>query len=143
LATPTATALIAPGRQMSYGQLRQQARQFGARLQARGVVPNQLVAVMMERGWEQVVATLAILYAGGAYLPIDPALPEQRVRHILERAEARWVLTQPGLDVGGEWSSQVAIITVSDTDESDTDKNIGPELQAVATGPGDLAYVIY
>ncbi|MGY2196583.1 amino acid adenylation domain-containing protein [Pseudomonas gingeri] len=148
LATPTATALIAPGRQMSYGQLRQQARQLGARLQARGVVPNQLVAVMMERGWEQVVATLAILYAGGAYLPIDPALPEQRVRHILERAEARWVLTQPGLDVGGEWSSRVAIITVSDidesnTDESDTDKNIGPELQAVATGPGDLAYVIY
>ncbi|EGH49510.1 amino acid adenylation, partial [Pseudomonas syringae pv. pisi str. 1704B] len=42
-------------------------------LQRRGVVPNQLVAVVMERGWEQVVATLAIQYAGGAYLPLDPA----------------------------------------------------------------------
>ncbi len=96
LATPEAVALIAPMRQMSYQQLRREARQLAAHLQTRGVQPNQLVAVMMERGWEQLVATLAILYAGGAYLPIDPALPAQRVRHILERAETRLLLGQPG-----------------------------------------------
>ncbi|NWB26688.1 amino acid adenylation domain-containing protein [Pseudomonas gingeri] len=138
LATPTALALIAPDRQLSYEQLRRQARQLGACLQTRGVVPNQLVAVMMERGWEQVVATLAILYAGGAYLPLDPALPAQRVRHILERAEARLVLTQPGLDLDSDALSSVAIIHVTDAAESD-----GPELQPVTMSVGDLAYVIY
>ncbi|WP_273826188.1 non-ribosomal peptide synthetase [Pseudomonas asplenii] len=137
-ATPDAPALIAPGRQLSYGQLRHEARRLGAHLQTLGVRPNQLVAVMMERGWEQLVATLAILYAGGAYLPIDPALPAQRVRHILERAEARLLLAQPGLQADSDWSSRVEIITLSET------MDMGESaLQAVEQNPADLAYVIY
>ncbi|WP_010198474.1 AMP-binding protein, partial [Pseudomonas amygdali] len=62
LAAPDALAVIGTQRQLSYRQLRAEARHLAARLQRMGVVPNRLVAVVMERGWEQVVATLAIQY---------------------------------------------------------------------------------
>ncbi len=138
LTTPDALAVIAPHRQLTYGQLRQQARELGARLQAQGVLPNRLVAVMMERGWEQVVATLAVLYAGGAYLPIDPALPVQRVAHILERAEVSIALTQPLLLDRIEWPTQVTAIAVSEQAVEPA-----PALKTVDLAPTDIAYVIY
>jgi len=137
-ATPNAVAVISAQRQLTYGQLRVEARDLGARLQTRGVVPNRLVAVMMERGWEQVVATLGILYAGGAYLPIDPTLPAERVRHILERAEVNLVLTQPSLLEVIEWPSPVSVIAVTDAVTAEH-----AALKPVDVAPTDLAYVIY
>ncbi|CAK15503.1 non-ribosomal peptide synthetase [Pseudomonas entomophila] len=137
LATPQAVAVLG-ARELSYGQLRQEARQLAAQLQARGVQPNRLVAVVMERGWEQVVATLAILYAGGAYLPIDPNLPATRLRHILERAEATLALTQPCLLGRVAWPAQVTALAVTEQPGSQVEP-----LRDVQVGPDDLAYVIY
>ncbi|MFI3044765.1 amino acid adenylation domain-containing protein [Pseudomonas coronafaciens] len=138
LATPEALAVIGTQRQLSYGQLRDEARQLAAILQAKGVLSNRLVAVVMERGWEQVLATLAIQYAGGAYLPLDPALPTERLEHILQRAEASLVLTQPALLTRVEWPSYVETIAVSDQGIA-----AAPELHSVDLKPDDLAYVIY
>ncbi len=137
LATPDAMAVIGT-RQLTYAQLRFEARQLGACLQAQGVLPNRLVAVVMERGWEQVVATLAILYAGGAYLPIEPSQPAERLRHILERAEASLALTQPALLDKIEWPAQVTTIAVTDAVSNDA-----LPLQPVQVNESDLAYVIY
>ncbi|MBV4477559.1 non-ribosomal peptide synthetase [Pseudomonas botevensis] len=137
LATPQALAVIG-ARQLTYAQLRTEARQLGARLQAQGVVPNRLVAVVMERGWEQVVATLAILYAGGAYLPIEPTQPSERLRHILQRAEASLALTQAALFDKIEWPASVRTVAV--TADVMTDP---ATLQPVHITPDDLAYVIY
>ncbi|MET1077654.1 MAG: amino acid adenylation domain-containing protein [Pseudomonas sp.] len=138
LATPQALAVIAPDRQLDYGELRQRARQLGAQLQARGAGPNQLVAVMMERGWEQVVATLAVLYAGAAYLPLDPNLPTERVAHILLRAEVTLVLTQSALGPRLQLPAAVSSIAV-DQPASRQDGQLRP----VAVAATDLAYVIY
>ncbi|WP_122735680.1 amino acid adenylation domain-containing protein, partial [Pseudomonas viridiflava] len=138
LATPDALAVIGVQRQLSYRQLRAEAQALGARLQGLGVVPNQLVAVVMERGWEQVVATLAIHYAGGAYLPIDPTLPAERLRHILERAEASLALTQPALVTRIEWPSQIKVLAVTDAFPAEQ-----TSLQPVSRAATDLAYVIY
>ncbi|KPY82891.1 Amino acid adenylation [Pseudomonas syringae pv. tagetis] len=138
LATPDAPAVIGVQRQLSYRQLRAEARHLAALLQSRGVVPNKLVAVVMERGWEQVVATLAIHYAGGAYLPLDPALPTERLEHILQRAEASLALTQPAVLQRIEWPAQVGVISVTEPVSVDQ-----PELHAVHLTPDDLAYVIY
>ncbi|MFJ2485203.1 amino acid adenylation domain-containing protein [Pseudomonas sp. NPDC087639] len=137
LATPDALAVIG-ARQLTYRQLRAEARQLGAALQAQGVVPNQLVAVVMERGWEQVVATLAILYAGGAYLPIEPTQPAERLRHILQRAEASLALTQPALIDKIEWPAQVTAIGVTDAVTAEV-----VALRPVELVSSDLAYVIY
>ncbi|HYD78356.1 MAG TPA: amino acid adenylation domain-containing protein, partial [Paucimonas sp.] len=139
VAAPDAVAVIAPERSLGYGELRNAARKLGARLQSHGVVPNQLVAVMMERGWEQVLGTLAILYAGGAYLPIDPALPQERVHHLLEQAAVRIVLTQSCL------RERVALpegMLRIDVDRA-FDETCDLPLRPVALAETDLAYVIY
>ncbi|WP_024698598.1 non-ribosomal peptide synthetase [Pseudomonas avellanae] len=138
LATPDALAVIGTQRQLSYRQLRTEARQLAALLQGKGVQPNRLVAVVMERGWEQVLATLAIQYAGGAYLPLDPALPTERLEHILQRAEARLVLTQPTMLTRVEWPSHVETMVVTNAGIANA-----PALQPVQLTPDDLAYVIY
>ncbi|RMM89311.1 Non-ribosomal peptide synthetase [Pseudomonas savastanoi pv. glycinea] len=143
LAAPDALAVIGTQRQLSYRQLRAEARHLAARLQRMGVVPNRLVAVVMERGWEQVVATLAIQYAGGAYLPLDPTLPTERLEHILQRAEASLALTQPALLQRIEWPEQIKVISVTDPVISGDAISDQPELHAVDLTPDDLAYVIY
>ncbi|HEV7370001.1 non-ribosomal peptide synthetase, partial [Arenibaculum sp.] len=143
LATPAAPAVLGGSRSFDYGELRRCARRLGGRLQARGVRPNRLVAVMMERGWEQVLGTLAVLYAGGAYLPIDPALPVERVHYILERAEVELVLTQSALRRRSELPEGVEAIAVDDLADDLADDGDGPELRPVALDGTDLAYVIY
>ncbi|MET0136199.1 MAG: amino acid adenylation domain-containing protein [Kibdelosporangium sp.] len=134
LATPQAPAVLAPDRHLTYGTLRQMARSLAGHLQARGLKPGQLVAVVLDRGWEQVAGTLAVLYAGGAYLPIDPELPAERVAHLLDRAAARLALVRPGhstpLPAGIE---QVVVDGAT----------AGPDLRPVHVTDTDIAYVIY
>ncbi|WP_263262416.1 non-ribosomal peptide synthetase [Pseudomonas sp. RIT-PI-S] len=137
-ASPNALALVDHERQLSYSQLRSEARQLGARLQTLGLEPGQLVAVTMARGWQQLVATLGILYAGGAYLPLDPSLPAERKRHICERAGVALALTQPALLDSLEWPAQLRVLAVTAW--------AGGEplpLRPVAVAPEALAYVIY
>ncbi|MEO7261301.1 MAG: amino acid adenylation domain-containing protein [Jatrophihabitantaceae bacterium] len=138
-AQPDAVAVLAPDRQLSYGQLDGAARQLAGRLQAAGVRPGELVALSMDRGWEQVVATLAVLYAGAAYLPIDPALPAERVAHLLERTEARLVLVQSGRQNTVALPAGVRPLVV---DQASCGPG-GPDWRPVSRTGSDLAYVIY
>jgi amino acid adenylation domain-containing protein len=138
-AQPEAVAVLAADRQLSYGQLDLQARRLAGRLQAAGVRPGELVALSLERGWEQVAATLAVLYAGAAYLPMDPTLPAERVAHLLERTEARLVLVQPGRANAVELPAGVSALAV---DEGSCGP-AGPDWQPVSRTGDDLAYVIY
>ncbi|MFD1319760.1 amino acid adenylation domain-containing protein [Micromonospora sonneratiae] len=136
LATPAALAVLAPDRRLDYRTLRVEARQLAGRLQERGVLPGQLVGVCLERGWRQVVATLAILYAGGAYLPIDPDWPADRVARVLDRAEARLVLGDPDRAVvPGDVEHLVVDATAVGAG--------GPALRPVDLADTALAYVIY
>ncbi|WP_296352720.1 non-ribosomal peptide synthetase [Ramlibacter sp.] len=138
LRAPERIAVVAGARELSYGELRARARDIAAQLQARGAGANQLVAVVMERGWEQAVATLAVLYAGAAYLPLDPALPVERLHHIMARAGVRIALTQRHLAQAVEWPQDVQAIAVPAMAPA------SPAEPAPAQGPAtDLAYVIY
>ena len=65
-------------------------------LQYLNVIPNQLIAIVMDKGWEQVVAALAIFTSGAAYVPIDPQLPAQRRLQLLQETQAQIILTQLG-----------------------------------------------
>ncbi|MCX5412438.1 non-ribosomal peptide synthetase [Streptomyces sp. NBC_00059] len=102
---PDAPAVIAPDRVLSYGQLSDAARQAGRWLCGQGARPNRLVAIVMEKGWEQVVAAYAVLFSGAAYLPVDPGLPTERIHHLLDRGEVDLVLTQSHLDSTLDWPS--------------------------------------
>ncbi|WP_215544475.1 non-ribosomal peptide synthetase [Amycolatopsis sp. CA-230715] len=128
LATPSATAVLSPDRALTYAELRREARGLAGSLQRRGVRPGDLVGVLLDRGWEQAVATLAVLYAGGAYLPLDPELPSERVAHILGEAGVKTVVTTRGVPDGVE-----PVGLGGDTDA----------FEPVAAAETDVAYVIY
>ncbi|HEY8208013.1 MAG TPA: amino acid adenylation domain-containing protein [Myxococcaceae bacterium] len=136
---PEAPAVIAPARTIRYGELRLWADLVGRRLIDAGAGPGRICAVAMEKGWEQVVAVLGALGAGAAYLPVDPSLPDERVRHLLDHSGAMAVLTQPWLlprmaALAGE-APALAI------EPGPAGGETGPEVRR--QGPGDLAYVIY
>ncbi|MGW4232665.1 amino acid adenylation domain-containing protein [Streptomyces sp. NPDC004980] len=104
-ARPDAPAVIAVDRVLSYAELREAAERTGRWLYERGARPNQLVAVVMEKGWEQVVAAYGVLLSGAAYLPVDPELPAERIRHLLDRGEVSLILTRSHLDSSLDWPS--------------------------------------
>lgn len=136
--TPDALAVYTAHRVLTYRELFARVNQVGNALRADGVVPNQLVAVVMERGWEQIVAAHGVLAAGGAYLPIDPHVPAERLRHILSRAEVGIVLTQSTLLSTVEFPETVRPLAV------DTDFDTFPDMPlAPVQQTSDLAYVIY
>lgn len=137
---PNQTAIIAPDRTLSYNQLYQDATQVAHWLRANGACPNQLVAVVMEKGWEQVVAVMGILISGAAYLPIDPELPTERQHYLLAQAEVQLVLTQPHLENQLIWPESVQRLSVIEEPVSIPQDLI--TLDTLQT-PTDLAYVIY
>ncbi|MEV8548135.1 amino acid adenylation domain-containing protein [Streptomyces sp. NPDC051572] len=91
--TPEAVALVSQGSEVSYAELDSRANSLARLLVGRGVGPESVVAVCMERGVDLAVAVLGVLKAGGAYLPIDPAYPAERVAFMLEDAAPVAVLT--------------------------------------------------
>jgi amino acid adenylation domain-containing protein/non-ribosomal peptide synthase protein (TIGR01720 family) len=137
---PDHLAVVADGRRLTYAELDERANRVAHRLRELGCRPNQLVAVVMEKGWEQIVAVLGIVRSGAAYLPIDAGLPEKRIHHLLDRGEARVVLTQSSVDARVGWPDGVEPLSI-DRDGPWAHVEAGP-LEPVAT-PADLAYVIF
>ena len=86
--------MCTPTRRLTYREVYRYACRIEQELLRCQVQPNELVAVMMEKGWEQIVAVLGIHFAGAAYLPIDPELPAERQRFLLEHAKVKVALTQ-------------------------------------------------
>ncbi|UGQ48692.1 non-ribosomal peptide synthase/polyketide synthase [Massilia endophytica] len=96
---PEACAIASEAANLSYGELARLSRGLAAQLQALGVEKNPLVAVCCERSPEMVIAMLAVLRAGGAYVPIDPAYPADRIAYMLENTGATVLLTQSRLGI--------------------------------------------
>lgn len=132
-------AVVATDRTLSYGELYSHANQVGHQLRQLGVRPNTLVAVVMEKGWEQIVAVLGILQAGAAYLPIAPGLPKERLWHLLEQGEVEIVLTQSWLNKNLAWPKGIQRLTVDDDNLQGIDNSPLESVQKLE----DLAYVIF
>ena len=66
----------------------------------------------MEKGWEQIVGALGVLYSGAAYLPLDPNLPQQRLWQLLDSGEVKWVVTQPWIQERTLWPAGIGCLTV-------------------------------
>lgn len=92
--TPDASAILTMDRVLTYGEVQRLANRIGHRLRREGAKPNKLVAVLMEKGWEQAVACLGILNSGAAYLPINAAWPAERIDAVIEQGEVEIVLSQ-------------------------------------------------
>lgn len=141
-ATPDAGAVVGPngtGR-LTYRELNRQADALARHLRKLGVRPNCVVGVYMERTQESVIAALAILKAGGGYLPLDLALPEQRLAYMLEDAQVTAVVSNSALRSRlprGAWE----IASFDELKPEPTPENFART--AADVSPEHLAYVIY
>jgi amino acid adenylation domain-containing protein len=137
---PDAAAVNFEGRRLSYAELDARSNRLANYLRARGVGPDSLVGVCVERSAEMVVALLAVLKAGGAYVPLDPLYPKERLAYMLEDSWPRVLLTQSVLTSGlPAHSSEVFRL---DADWSLTEQSSEQKPQSGVTAD-NLAYVIY
>ncbi|MGK7915263.1 MAG: amino acid adenylation domain-containing protein [Prochloraceae cyanobacterium] len=134
---PQQPAIISSDRKLTYQELYQLANQLGHRLRHLGAKPNQLVAVVMEKGWEQIVAVLGIVASGAAYVPIDPQLPPERLNYLLEDSQVQIILTQSKFKANLPDHLQLICLD-RDTLASESSQPLEPNQQL-----DDLAYVIY
>ncbi|MEU4279361.1 amino acid adenylation domain-containing protein [Streptomyces tanashiensis] len=137
-ATPDAPAVISQALTLTYGELDRRSNQVGHALRAQGAGPGDLVAIVMDKGWEQVVAALGILRAGAAYVPIDARVPVERLHVLLDSAGISQVVTQPWVEETADWPQGVTR-TVVRADDAGEEAPLGES----GAKPGDLAYVIF
>ncbi|MFI6363252.1 amino acid adenylation domain-containing protein [Nocardia sp. NPDC050630] len=133
-ATPDALAIVAPAEhdtELSYAELNRRANRLAHWLIGRGLGTEDIVGLRLSNSVEFVVAVLGVLKSGAAYLPIDPAYPQDRIDYLVEDAQPRLVLGREELD-----AAESAAVGLPDTDPGDADR-VRPLL------PGHLAYVIY
>ncbi|MDY7095555.1 MAG: amino acid adenylation domain-containing protein [Acidobacteriota bacterium] len=132
-------AVRAAGGELTYGELNRRASRLARRLRRVGVGPEVIVGIALERSLELVVAQLAVLQAGGAYLGLDPEHPEERRAFMIEDSGAPVVLGRRGGIAPPEGFDGVWMTV--DEDAGGEDSDLAPE-EARAT-PDNLAYVIY
>jgi non-ribosomal peptide synthetase component F len=137
-ATPAAPAVssLESAASLSYGELERRANQLARHLAAMGFAPGEVVAWYGERGLDSAVVLLAILEAGGVFLPLDPASPGQRLRFMLDDAEAAWLLCNIAPPPELDGPRQVRL------DELDWSE-LPAAPPAVPLRPSGAAYIIY
>ncbi|MBU6399797.1 MAG: amino acid adenylation domain-containing protein, partial [Verrucomicrobia bacterium] len=142
---PQALAVAAPDRQLTYGELNQRAERLAARLRELGVSPDQLVAVCVERSAGMIVAWLAAFKAGGAYLPLDPDYPAERLAFMLDDARPRVLITQRSLSGATFGTVSIPVLCVDDLEfEAPASAPVrAPRATRRQTRLADLAYVVY
>ncbi|MGW2836669.1 non-ribosomal peptide synthetase [Streptomyces sp. NPDC001493] len=131
------TAVVAGDRELSFDQLRERASAFAAGLARLGAGPESVVALCLPRGADLVTAIIGTLTAGAAYLPVDPALPEERRRMLVEDSGADLVVAD------GSGPEFPGLRTLTPAELSASAAGAGSGWAPVAVGPGTLAYVIY
>jgi len=137
---PDRVAVVCAGRRLTYGALNSRANHVGHRLRALGVGPNEVVGVCAERSPEMIVGVLGILKSGGAYLPLDPSYPKERLGFMMRDSGIRILLTQDRLIPGLPEGDARRIVL-----DADGDGLAGGTAQNPldVTRGADLAYVIY
>jgi aspartate racemase len=138
--TSGAIAVEHGDQRLTYSELEQRANQLAHFLQRRGVGPESRVGICLRRSLELPVALLAVLKAGGACVPLDPAYPRERLAYMLEDSQTSLVLTQPGLlaEVTDFDAEIIALDPGWNSFFAESRESVRSEVK-----PENLAYVIY
>jgi amino acid adenylation domain-containing protein len=134
--TPDNVAIIARDRTLTYAEVLREAQALAARLQDYGCAPSDIVGIFLEPSWQQTVAALGILMAGGVYLPLDRNLPAVRLEKILDKTNSRIVLVENGFAEADLLPPHVEAVIV---DASVDERKPTP----VERDVDDLAYIIF
>ena len=138
--TPDAIALSMEGSSLSYHSLNVRANQIARLLRERGVVTQTVVGVCLERSLEMAVAFLAVMKAGGTYVPLDPDYPQDRLRYMVEDSGAPLVITTSTLSE--RFTGQACRVVLLDREEGVLQQTAEHDLPPQATAE-DLAYILY
>ena len=143
--TPEAIALKYGDHEVSYAAVKARADRLAGRLTACGIGRGQVVAVMVERSVDLVVAVLAVLKAGAAYLPLDLDYPASRLDYMLADSAAQAIVTRASLR--NQIPANLPAVLIDTDTDTDTDEGDGPADPAMSllsrARPGDAAYIIY
>lgn len=139
--TPEAVALIDEHQELSYQELNRRANRLANYLRSLGVGPDGLVGICLERAVEMVVSVLAAMKAGGAYMPLDPASPPERLQCLIDQSRMTVAITQQELasSLGLRIKHQVCLDAAAESQIIATQD--GENLPGV-TSSRNLAYVI-
>ncbi|MFL6622558.1 MAG: non-ribosomal peptide synthetase [Sulfurifustis sp.] len=144
-ATPDALAIATSVRQISYRQLRAGAFAVARRLRDHGVQRNDLVAIVMHKGWEQIVAILGTVIAGAAYVPIEASFPKARLRELTAQGNVRIAIVQEALAAMAGVATEMLVVNEAFLDAA-CRREAATGLEEIAPAGADqddLAYVIY
>jgi len=136
---PQKTALIFEDEQWTYGQLNGAANQWAHYLRQKGVGPETVVGICLDRSPRMIMAILAVFKAGAAYLPLDPTYPTERLRYMIEDSGVRHILTTQQLQSKvGQSGKEIILI-----DDESPVKTLPTEPPEVSVNLSNLAYIIY
>ncbi len=136
--TPHAIAAVFGEKRLTYADLNARANQLAHELRKHGAGPDELVGLFIERSTDLVVALLAIVKTGAAYLPLDPLFPADRLGFMLEDSGARLLITQQSLRSNVSAFAGTTIFLEDEGWRANSSEDL-----AVAVGPDQLAYLIY
>lgn len=138
--TPNAVAVVFENKQLTYQELNRRANQLAHHLQEQGVGPEIQVGICVERSLEMVVGLLGILKAGGTYVPLEPAYPQERLAYMLNNSQVSVLLTQKKLttELPEYETDRVYLDTDWEVISQQRDENLISGVVA-----DNLAYVIY
>jgi amino acid adenylation domain-containing protein len=137
--TPHSVAVISAGQRLSYRELDERSNRLARHLETLGVGPDVLTGIAVERSLEMIVGLLAILKAGGAFVPVDPTFPPERVAFLIEDSKASVILAthKTRACLAGKTRRTIVLVDESETAGQSSDP-VSP-----AAAETNLAYVIY
>jgi methionyl-tRNA formyltransferase len=141
--SPDAVAAIFEDNAVTYSELDRRANQLAAYLQSLGVGPDDLVGIHVERGLNLLVSVLAVLKADGAYLPLDPAYPADRLQHMIADSRCRVILTSSTVAHTLQSLKDGATRVVCLDGDAGTIGRFPMARPGSAAGSGNLCYCIY
>ena len=137
---PDSFALVFENSKLTYRELNEKTNRLASYLVSKGVGPDVMVAVCMERSAELIISLLGILKAGGSYVPIDLSYPDERIQYVIEDTRTPLVITQKKM-IGLFSSSKTPVLAV---EEMDTLIGDFPDTNPISNlSSNNLAYVIY
>ncbi|SHJ99066.1 amino acid adenylation domain-containing protein, partial [Clostridium cavendishii DSM 21758] len=135
--TPDNIAIVCGDKKVTYRELNERANSIARTLRKKGVIPNSIVAIMLERSIDMMVGLFAILKSGASYLPIDPSHPEDRIKYMIEDSKTNVLLTEGKFSEKIKFNGEEVYLDNKESYSNDLRnlKNVNES--------SDLAYVIY
>lgn len=139
--TPDNVALVCENKTLTYRELNEKANSLAYYLRENGIKNNDIVGVMVNRSFEMIISLLAVLKSGGAYIPIDPEYPEERISYMLDNSSCPILISKKSLEAKIKKIKFPNKVVFSDLTEN-LYSNITDNPEKISK-PNDLSYLIY